>query len=170
MGVGRRDRDNLLSGLIVTGILPVEWSVPQGVTLTIPPRELALCTWPTVPPGGGIMFVNENPSVLAAGVDTHPGVRIICTSGTPSELETAAVGLIAAAGWQVLVRADFDVRGLQHVTRLLATAAGSQPWRWTPGPISSACDAPPASPPLRGGRCGTRRGTLILPRCCGPAG
>lgn len=136
------DIDDLVGGLIVTGVLPEGWVIPDGATLTLPLKELAGITWASPLTPDSWVFVTENPSVLSASVkrfvqtsgagSTPP--RVVCTSGTPSRTECEAIAALTAAGWQVAVRADFDTRGLQHVRSLLASAPASKPWRM------GACD------------------------------
>ncbi|MEV6905136.1 DUF2399 domain-containing protein [Amycolatopsis sp. NPDC051372] len=50
-------------------------------------------------------------------------IRLLCTVRTPSALEATVIAALADIGWQVAVRADFDVAGLAHVRH----AAGSVP-------------------------------------------
>lgn len=128
------DLDNLTGGLLAVGVYPQGWRLPAGSVVTLPPRELADLTWPTPPEPGAWVFVTENPSVLAAAADmTHQPhdahVRMLCTFGTPSAVETAAVGRLSDAGWEIAVRADFDPSGLAHVRMLLAAAPAATPWR-----------------------------------------
>ncbi|MFJ9011559.1 DUF2399 domain-containing protein [Streptomyces canus] len=129
------DCDDLLGGLIITGITPRGWRIPPGATFTLPPRELAKIAWerPEIP--GTWVFVTENPSVLAAASthalaqDTATTARVICTAGTPSQLECEAVGALSDAGWRIAVRADFDQAGLAHMRALLAAAPAAVAWR-----------------------------------------
>lgn len=144
------DIDNLTGGLLALGIAPEGWHLPPGAVVTLPPRELSDVRWPVPATQGGWVFVTENPSVVAAAADlvrentaTSDGLavasasstaggqttRLLCTVGTPSAVETAAVGRLAAAGWNVAVRADFDPAGLAHVRALLAAAPTALPWR-----------------------------------------
>ena len=130
------DCDDIIGGLPVLGVQPAGWSVPVGVTCTVPPRELARCDWPPPPTFGSWVFVTENPSVLAAAADMvrrHPSAgqnaRLICTMGTPSRTEIEAIDRLAKAGWRVAVRADFDLAGIRHVTALLNGVMRSVPWR-----------------------------------------
>jgi uncharacterized protein (TIGR02679 family) len=129
------DCDDLLGGLIITGITPRGWQTPPGVTFTLPPRELTRIVWTPPPIAGDWVFVTENPSVLAAAstqalaADTATTPRVVCTAGTPSQVECAAVGALSDAGWRVAVRADFDPAGLAHMRALLAAAPGAVPWR-----------------------------------------
>jgi uncharacterized protein (TIGR02679 family) len=135
------DCDDLMGGLTVVGIQPAGWALPPGSVVTIPPRELAGCAWPEPPEPGAWVFVTENPSVLAAaanavlsGSTPHPvrsgtDPKLLCTMGTPSALEIAAIARLAAIGWQVAVRADFDRAGLRHVSALLMGIPAAVPWR-----------------------------------------
>ena len=127
------DIDNLTGGLLALGIHPSGWHLPPGAVVTLPPRELAHVRWPSPEQAGAWVFVTENPSVLAAAADAvrdaGAAVRLLCTVGTPSAIENLAVGRLAAAGWNVAVRADFDPSGVAHVRALLAAAPTATPWR-----------------------------------------
>ncbi|WP_037623135.1 DUF2399 domain-containing protein [Streptomyces aureus] len=129
------DCDDLLGGLIITGITPRHWRIPPGVTYTLPPRELASVDWQPPERPDLWVFVTENPSVLAAACnralagDSPVTPRVICTAGTPSRQECGAVASLSDAGWNVAVRADFDQAGLAHVRALLNAAPAAIPWR-----------------------------------------
>lgn len=131
------DIDDLVGGLIVTGVAPAGWVIPSGATLTLPPKELAGIEWASPLSPHDWVFVTENPSVLSAAVqafDEQPSdsvwvPRMVCTVGTPSQVECSAVAALAEAGWQVAVRADFDIAGLAHMRALLAAAPSAWPWR-----------------------------------------
>ncbi|WP_167746179.1 DUF2399 domain-containing protein [Streptomyces wuyuanensis] len=129
------DYDNLLGGLLITGVTPKGWQIPPNATFTVPPRELAEIAWESPPTAGTWVFVTENPSVLAAASsqalvdDTAETPRVICTAGTPSQVECAAIGALADVGWRVAIRADFDPAGLAHMRALLAAAPTAVPWR-----------------------------------------
>lgn len=143
-GVGV-DIDDLVGGLIVTGVHPDGWVIPDGAALTLPLKELTSIKWARPSRPDSWVFVTENPSVLSASVQrfikTSAGSappRVVCTSGTPSRTECEAVAALTAAGWQVAVRADFDTRGLQHVRSLLAAAPAAKPWRMCAGDYLAA--------------------------------
>ncbi|HEY0166620.1 MAG TPA: DUF2399 domain-containing protein [Jatrophihabitans sp.] len=128
------DCDDLVGGLIVTGVAPAGWSIPAGATVTLPPRELAAVSWAAPASEEQWVFVTENPSVLAAANalaqerSTSPA-RVVCYSGTPSAVECSAIAALAAVGWSIAVRADFDAAGIAHVRALLEAAPAAVPWR-----------------------------------------
>lgn len=142
------DLDDLTGGLIVLGIHPQSWNIPHNAALTLPPRTLAATDWPApTRTDHSHIYVTENPSVLAAAAEipaTH--TRVICTSGTPSTLEVTALRRLAAAGWTLHVRADFDVRGLGHVRTLLTGIDNAQPWRMSTRDYLTSLDRSPTSP------------------------
>jgi uncharacterized protein (TIGR02679 family) len=130
------DYDDLTGGLLALGIYPARWSLPADTAVTIPPRELSRCRWPTPPHPNACVYVTENPSVVAAAADlaemlpvTQPTIRLLCTVGTPSAREIDAIARLATTGWRVAVRADFDEAGLQHVDAMLKAVATARPWR-----------------------------------------
>lgn len=129
------DFDDLLGGLTVTGVHPAGWTLPNGAVVTLPPRELASISWDGPASSAEWAFVTENPSVLTAAVqgfrDGSAEVlpKVICTAGTPSQLECAAIGALSTVGWQVAVRADFDLKGLEHMRAMLTAAPSAVPWR-----------------------------------------
>lgn len=135
--------DDLTGGPTMVGIAPAGWTLPPGTPVTVPPRVLARTAWPA---GAGSVFVTENPSVLSACL-TVRGARAICTSGTPAPEELAAFAALAAAGWDLAVRADFDDSGLRHVNALLAVAPRASAWRMGTADYRAGLDG--AVEPLR---------------------
>lgn len=117
--------DDIVGGLTCLGVAPAGWNVPPGAAVTLPPRTLAASSWSA---GAGVVFVTENPSILSAAASI-PEARVVCTSGTPSTVEVAALAALADAGWQLRVRADFDDAGLNHVAVILSAAPRARPWR-----------------------------------------
>lgn len=138
------DIDNLTGGLLALGVQPAGWHLPPTAVVTLPPRELSDVQWPVPEQPGSWVFVTENPSVLAAAADvvrnTGTVIRLLCTVGTPSAVENAAVGRLAAVGWNVAVRADFDPSGLAHVRALLASAPTAALWRMSAGDYEASID------------------------------
>ena len=115
--------------------------------------------WPRAPGSDRWVFVTENPSILAAAADmvsrdrvlVDPA-RLVCTMGTPSDVDIVSIARLTTVGWNVAVRADFDAAGIRHVTRLLAGIPGAIPWRMARGdfrasnPAVGAADPAPATP------------------------
>ncbi|WP_443042455.1 DUF2399 domain-containing protein [Streptomyces sp. B21-101] len=61
-----------------------------------------------------------------------PGtVRPLCTVGTPSRTELDAVARLAATGWRIAVRADFDCAGLALVRAVIDAVPDAEVWRMT---------------------------------------
>ncbi|MDP2316539.1 MAG: DUF2399 domain-containing protein [Pseudomonadota bacterium] len=126
------DLDDVTGGLLVVGIAPRGWVVPTGCAVTLPPRTLASCAWPAPDRPESWVFVTENPSVAAACQElveggAHP--RLLCTSGTPTQVEVESIAGLERVGWRLAVRADFDSAGIRHVGQLLRAAPGAVPWR-----------------------------------------
>ena len=139
------DGDDVVGGLIAVGILPVGWTVPAGTAVTLPPRELQRCSWPTPDTAGAWVFVTENPSIASAAADlagSGDSIRLLCTNGTPAAAEITAMARIASAGWRVAVRADFDAAGLAHVAGALKGVPGAVPWRMGADDYLQSVDAP----------------------------
>ena len=150
------DYDDLTGGLLAVGVHPAGWVLPAGCVATIPPRELVRCTWPAPDVVGTWVFVTENPSILgavaAATVRDGQPRRVVCTSGTPSAREVAALGRLPEAGWRVAVRADFDRAGIGHVRSLLAGIPLSVPWRMSTRDYLACLERSPQAPALFGDR------------------
>lgn len=148
------DCDDLLGGLLLLGIAPLGWQLPRTAAVTVPPRELAAVRWPSPPPEGDWAFVTENPSVLAAAAELAvadpdlPPLHLLCTVGTPSAVEIAAIDSLAGAGWRVAVRADFDPAGLHHVRALLAGVRDSVGWRMTAADYRASAPALASQSPV----------------------
>ncbi|GIF76687.1 DUF2399 domain-containing protein [Asanoa siamensis] len=150
------DCDDLTGGLLTLGIHPVGWFLPPEAVVTLPPRELAKCGWPTPTKHGQWIFVTENPSVVTAAADRlaaqNPpatGLRLLCTVGTPSTLEISAINRLAETGWRIAVRADFDQAGLRHVNALLRGVPASRPWRMAPADYLASLATAPADDRVR---------------------
>jgi len=120
--------DGITGGLSMIGIAPAGWTIPPGSPVTIPPHVLAECEWPGPGFAAKRLFVTENPSVLTACLD-NPAVRMICTSGKPSSLAIETLASLAVAGWQLMVRADFDDTGITSVNTILEQCPNAAAWR-----------------------------------------
>ena len=125
------DCDDVVGGLTAIGIAPLGWSLPAAAAVTLPPRTLRTCAWPGPDSVDSWIFVTENPSVASAAADlaAEQNVRLLCTSGTPSADEIAAIARLGLLGWRIAVRADFDAAGLGHVAAILQNTSRAVPWR-----------------------------------------
>ncbi|MFE5757508.1 DUF2399 domain-containing protein [Streptomyces massasporeus] len=140
--------DMLAGGLLSLGLHPCGWHIPAGHPLVLTPWTLQRVTWPA--PGidePGWVFITENPSITAAAlaIDTVP-VRLLCTVGTPSRTELEAVAQLAATGWRIAVRADFDAAGIGHVRAVLDTVPEAQVWRMAAADYSASLHPAPFEP------------------------
>lgn len=89
--------------------------------------------------------------MLTAYLD-DPTVRMICTSGKPSALVVENLAALDAAGWQLMVRADFDETGITSVNTMLANCPSALAWRMSTDDYRQAVAAcaPACCPTLPG--------------------
>ncbi len=81
---------------------------------------------------GGVLYVCENPAVVAAAADAL-GARsaaLACTEGVPSTAVMRFLHRALAGGTRLLVRADFDWPGLRIAAQLMAVRSAG-PWRFS---------------------------------------
>ncbi|MFJ7105693.1 DUF2399 domain-containing protein [Streptomyces albogriseolus] len=127
------DLDTLTGGLLTLGVLPAGWHLPPAQPSILIPWVLHRATWPAPQHSEDRwIFLTENPSVAAAALDGDPGdLRLLCTVGTPSRTELDAVARLAATGWRIAVRADFDCAGLALVRAVIDAVPDAEVWRMT---------------------------------------
>ncbi|WP_328663200.1 DUF2399 domain-containing protein [Streptomyces sp. NBC_00328] len=127
------DLDTLTGGLLTLGVHPAGWHIPPGQPSLLVPWVLHRALWPAPRHNEDRwVFLTENPSVAAAALDGIPdAVRLLCTVGTPSRTELDAVARLAATGWRIAVRADFDCAGLALVRAVIAAVPDAEVWRMT---------------------------------------
>jgi uncharacterized protein (TIGR02679 family) len=140
--------DDITGGLTMVGLTPSGWVVPGAMPVTVPPVVLGICGWE--PGNGRTVFVTENPSVLGAALEVADA-RVVCTSGTPSRVEVAALRRMSDRGWSLRVRADFDAAGLRHVAAILAGVPGAVHWRMGAVDYLAGLARTDAEVPLRSG-------------------
>jgi uncharacterized protein (TIGR02679 family) len=142
------DLDTSTGGLLTLGVLPTGWHLPPGAPTVLIPWVLHRAEWPAPARNEDRwVFLTENPSVAAAALDSVEGdVRLLCTVGTPSRTELDAVARLAAAGWRIAVRADFDCAGLALVRAVLAAVPGAQAWRMTAADYQASLHPAPFEP------------------------
>lgn len=79
---------------------------------------------------GEVLFVCENPSIVAAAASTL-GARcpsLLCTAGWPNTAVAAVLDAAETSGMEILVHADGDEAGAAIAARVL-TRSGARPWR-----------------------------------------
>jgi len=79
---------------------------------------------------GGIVYVCENPSVVATaanslGTSARP---LVCTEGQPKTAVRLVLGALVAVGIELRFHVDFDWAGVR-IGNLLARRHGARPWR-----------------------------------------
>ncbi|MET8028969.1 DUF2399 domain-containing protein [Streptomyces avermitilis] len=142
------DLDTLTGGLLTLGVHPTGWHIPPGQPSILIPWVLHRATWPAPRHNEDRwVFLTENPSVAAAALDGDPGdVRLLCTVGTPSRTELDAVARLAATGWRIAVRADFDCAGLALVRAVLDMVPEAEAWRMTAADYTASLHPSPFEP------------------------
>ncbi|MGW0771628.1 DUF2399 domain-containing protein [Streptomyces sp. NPDC002676] len=106
-------------------------------------------TWPGPDPKeGSWVFVTENPSVTTAALalPADVPVRLLCTVGTPSAVEIAALARLADSGWRIAVRGDFDAAGLALVRAVLDAVPEAEAWRMTADDYTDSLHPSPFEP------------------------
>lgn len=95
-------------------------------------------------PEGGLVFVVENPSLIADIAGSWAGPPLLCSSGRPSMAVVAVVRQLIESGAVVLQHADFDAAGID-ITRWLEARAGTVPWRMGADDYSAAVATRPTT-------------------------
>ncbi|MBT2526982.1 DUF2399 domain-containing protein [Streptomyces sp. ISL-99] len=142
------DLDAFTGGLLTLGVHPEGWHIPPRQPIVLTPWVLRHALWPGPRNSDNpYVFISENPSVAAAALDCPPGsVRLLCTIGTPSAVEIDAIARLAASGWRIAVRADFDCAGLALVRAVLRTVPEAQVWGMTAADYVTALHPTPFEP------------------------
>lgn len=96
--------------------------------------------------GGRVVFVCENPTVVAAAADAHGpvGGPLVCTDGQPSAAVQTLLRELADVGATLVHHGDFDPGGLRIATAVIGRF-GARPW----GMDTESYRAAPPGPPLR---------------------
>ena len=79
---------------------------------------------------GDVLFVCENPSIVAAAA-AELGARcpsLLCTGGWPNTAVAFVLDAAEAAGMEILVHADGDEAGAA-IAALVLRRSGARPWR-----------------------------------------
>ena len=97
-------------------------------------------SWRAGPPAGGIVFVCENPAVVAAAADElgDRSPTVVCLDGMPSTAALVVLDGLVAAGATVRYHGDFDWRGLAIAGVLARKVPGAQAWQFGAADYRSA--------------------------------
>jgi uncharacterized protein (TIGR02679 family) len=133
------DCDPLSASVLVLGVRPggtgllarqLRESADAGEPRRITLRELERSD--VVFETGGVLYVCENPAVVAAAADAL-GARsaaLACSEGVPTTAVMQVLRAAATRGVRLRIRADFDWPGLRIAAQLMA-AGSSEPWRFS---------------------------------------
>lgn len=98
-------------------------SEPAALTLS------QLKRWPLSLRGHSVVYVFENPSILAqAARGGWQDPPLVCSSGQPNVAVLTLLRQFRACGVKVRVHCDFDSKGLE-ITRLIIKRVGATPWK-----------------------------------------
>lgn len=104
--------------------------------------------WPVQPVATDqVVFVVENPSIIAEAAPTWNGPPLVCSSGRPTIATVTLIRHLAGGGATVYQHADFDPTGLA-ITAWLADRTGSIPWKMTAADYLASLS--PAAPEFLG--------------------
>jgi uncharacterized protein (TIGR02679 family) len=81
---------------------------------------------------GGVVFVTENPAVVAAAADRFgdSSPPMVCLDGMPSTAALMILDGLVGAGWSAVYHGDFDWRGLAIASVLARKIPPARPWRF----------------------------------------
>jgi uncharacterized protein (TIGR02679 family) len=90
-------------------------------------------SWPARAAPHGMVYVTENPAVVAAAQDRlgERAPTMVCLDGMPSTAALITLGGLAATGCTVRYHGDFDWRGLSISDVLARKVRPAQPWRFS---------------------------------------
>jgi uncharacterized protein (TIGR02679 family) len=102
-------------------------------------------------PAGTVVFVCENPAVLATAADTLAAAcpPLVCLSGQPSAATLSLLRLLARGEATLRYHGDFDWGGVR-IAATLRARVGWQPWRYDTASYCDALDAHPDTAALSG--------------------
>ncbi|MFI6662922.1 DUF2399 domain-containing protein [Streptomyces sp. NPDC050523] len=98
-----------------------------------------------------MVYVCENPTVLATAADTHGPTcpPLVCLQGQPLAAARTLLRHLHSHGSTLRYHGDFDWGGLRIAGALLRRVPW-QPWRYTAADYRTAAAATPLAPPLAG--------------------
>jgi uncharacterized protein (TIGR02679 family) len=117
------------------------------------PAVLTLRQLTRTPPrtAPAVVYVCENPTVLATAADTHGTAcpPLVCLQGQPSAAALTLLRHLHTHGSELRYHGDFDWGGLRIATTLLRRVPW-RPWRFTAADYRAAAAATPLATPLTG--------------------
>jgi len=144
-------RDALSSTVLTLGLHgtpALDWMTDAGEPAVLTLRQLTHNPPRTAPT---VVYVCENPTVLATAADTHGSTcpPLVCLQGQPSAAALTLLRHLYAHGSALRYHGDFDWGGLRIADALLRRVPW-QPWRYTAADYRRAVAATPLASPLTG--------------------
>ncbi|MGP4047680.1 TIGR02679 family protein [Streptomyces sp. 2A115] len=144
-------RDALSSTVLTLGLrgtAALDWMADTGEPAVLTLRQLTHSAPSTAP---AVVYVCENPTVLATAADIHGPAcpALVCLQGQPSAAALTLLRHLYTRGATLRYHGDFDWGGLRIADALLRRVPW-QPWRYTAADYRTAAAAAPLAPPLTG--------------------
>ncbi|MEU6261414.1 TIGR02679 family protein [Streptomyces sp. NPDC047043] len=144
-------RDALSSTVLTLGLRgtpALDWLTDEGEPAVLTLRQLTRNLPGRAPT---VVYVCENPTVLATAADTHGAAcpPLVCLQGQPSAAALTLLRHLHAHGSTLRYHGDFDWGGLRIAEALLRRVPW-QPWRYTAADYRAAAASTPLAPPLTG--------------------
>jgi uncharacterized protein (TIGR02679 family) len=144
-------RDALSSTVLTIGLRgtpALDWMADAGEPAVLTLRQLTHSPPRTAP---AVVYVCENPTVLATAADTYGPAcpPLICLQGQPSAAALTLLRHLHTHGCALRYHGDFDWGGLRIADALLRRVPW-RPWRYTAADYRTAAAATPLAPPLTG--------------------
>ncbi|MER7927957.1 TIGR02679 family protein [Streptomyces sp. NPDC096057] len=144
-------RDALSSTVLTLGLRgtpTLGWMTDAGEPAVLTLRQLTHNPPSTTP---RVVYVCENPTVLATAADTHGPTcpPLICLQGQPSAAALTLLRHLHSHGSTLRYHGDFDWGGLRIAGALLRRVPW-QPWHYTAADYRTAVAATSLAPPLTG--------------------
>ncbi|WP_405971742.1 TIGR02679 family protein [Streptomyces sp. NBC_00988] len=144
-------RDALSSTVLTLGLRgtpTLDWMTDAGEPAVLTLRQLTHNPPRTAPK---VVYVCENPTVLATAADTHGPTcpPLVCLQGQPSAAALTLLRHFHSHGSMLRYHGDFDWGGLRIADALLRRVPW-QPWHYTAADYRTAAAATPLAPSLTG--------------------
>ncbi|MGW3108718.1 TIGR02679 family protein [Streptomyces sp. NPDC001100] len=144
-------RDALSSTVLTLGLRgtpALDWMTDAGEPAVLTLRQLTHNPPRTTPE---VVYVCENPTVVATAADTHGPTcpPLVCLQGQPSAAALTLLRHLHSHGSMLRYHGDFDWGGLRIADALLRRVPW-QPWHYTAADYRTAAATTPLAPPLTG--------------------